>query len=58
LTPLEMIAGVTVYFKKMMVSTFIETDVLSLTVKALVVAFPLPQLLDLLVEAAIIGPST
>lgn len=53
-----MIAGVTVYFKKMMVSTFIETDVLSLTVEALVVAFPLPQLLDLLVEAAIVGPST
>jgi len=58
LTPLEMIADATVYFKRMMVSTFIETDVLSLTVEALVVAFPLPQLLDLLVEAAIVGPST
>jgi hypothetical protein len=53
-----MIADATVYFKRMMVSTFIETDVLSLTVEALVVAFPLPQLLDLLVEAAIVGPST
>lgn len=53
-----MIAGTTVYFKRMMVSTSIETDVLALTVEALVVAFPLPQLLDLSVEAAIAGPST
>lgn len=58
MTPLEMIAGATVYFKRMMVSTSIETDVLALTVEALVVAFPLPQLLDLSVEAAIAGPST
>jgi hypothetical protein len=57
LTPSKVIAGVVARFKRKKVSTPIETSVPS-SIKALVMAFPLLQLLTLLIEAAAIGPFT
>jgi len=57
LTPSKVIAGVVARFKRKKVSTPIETSVSS-SIKALVMAFPLLQLLTLLIEAAAIGPFT
>lgn len=53
-----MIAGTIISFKRIRVSNPVELNVLVLIVKALMVAFPLPQLSTLLAEATVIGPST
>jgi hypothetical protein len=58
LTLPEVIAAVVAHFKSKKVSTFVETDVSALIIKGFVVAFPLLQHLGLLVEAAVIEPST
>jgi uncharacterized membrane protein YvlD (DUF360 family) len=55
LAPSKVIAGVVVRFKRKKVSTPIETSVPSSIMEALVMAFPLLQLLTLPIEAAGLG---
>jgi len=57
-TPPKVIAGAATHFQKRRVSILMEPGVLVSIIEALVVAFPLPQLPALLVEATVVGPST
>jgi hypothetical protein len=52
------IVGTVISFKRIRVSNPMEPNVLVLIVKALMVAFPLPQLSTLSVEATVTRPST
>ncbi|KAL9392475.1 hypothetical protein Peur_016395 [Populus x canadensis] len=54
----EAIAGTATYFKRKRLSTPIKTNVLASTIKAPMVAFPLPRLLTLYTKAAIDKPFT
>jgi hypothetical protein len=49
------IAGAATHFQKRRVSILMEPGVLVSIIEALVVAFPLPQLPALLVEATVLG---
>lgn len=57
-TPPKVIAGAATHFQKRRVSILMEPGVLVSIIEALVVAFPLPQLPALLIEATVVGPST
>ena len=58
LTPSKVIARVVARFKRKKVSTPMETGAPSSIMEALVMAFPILQLLTLLIKAAAIGPFT
>ena len=58
LTPLVVIASVTIYFNKRKIFATVETCALVLLIKALIAVFPLPQLLTLPYEKVIIRTST
>jgi hypothetical protein len=58
LTPLVVIASVTIYFKKRKIFALVETRALVLLIKALIAVFPLPQLLALPSKKVIIRTST
>jgi hypothetical protein len=58
LTPSKVIVSVLVGFKRKRVFTPVEIGVPSSTIEASMVAFPLPQLLTLPIEAAAVRPFT
>lgn len=58
LTPSNVNTGVVASFKRKKVSTPMETSVPSSIMEALVMAFPLLQLITLPIKVAIVGPFT